>query len=222
MLTKQILYFWPGHWPGQTMCYSKQRLSEDKFDWVKISEYPKRKILQWSTIPGITVKSSGHTIKPFSVSFQFFHMSPQRGQYVEANKRGSCARFCILFGSRVLIQCVSEQLSFLMQHDVTAAYGKLIMWLLTYWKKCWSKWIELMKISILCWMWFRGPQGSREVTQTTSVVISGYLVVFYVVLSQSKGNNTNYPTAKEFWWHSHIFVLVATIMRFQWPCEARG
>jgi hypothetical protein len=53
---------------------------------------------------------------------------------MEANKRGHMPDFAFCSGHGCSFNVVSEQHSSLMLH-VTAAYGKLIMWLLTYWSK---------------------------------------------------------------------------------------
>jgi hypothetical protein len=63
----------------------------------------------------------------------FSYVTP-KGTLNGGKQEGLCARFAFCSGCGFLFNVVSEQLSSLMLH-VTAAYRKLIMWLLT----CWSK-----------------------------------------------------------------------------------
>ena len=139
----------------------------------------------------------------------FLYITPKgtlnRGK-TEANKRGHVPDFAFCSGRRCSFNMVSEQLSSLMLH-VTAAYRKLIMWLLTYWsKQTWpympqpdrKKLIKMDRThenfhSVLNMVsWTTRLKGNHLNNLSCNVQLP-CLVLCCIVLKQ--GNNTNYPTA---------------------------
>ena len=132
--------------------------------------------MEWSTTPGITVKSLTKTKNPFSVSFQFFRMSPRRGHQTEANKRGHVQYFAFRSGRGCSFPYKAPGVWFpfnlLLAGQKSRRYPSLTIYSASQpeRKKNLLKWIvELIKNSFLCWTQFHGPWSSRATTWTASV-----------------------------------------------------